>query len=688
MLIDVLIMTEQEAKNEIKNLSTRIRHLNEQYYLHDTSEVSDYEFDMMLEKLIALEHQFPALVLPDSPSQRVGGTITKNFNTIKHRYPMLSLGNTYSEEELIEFDNRVAKLLPEEQFEYTCELKFDGVALSLTYENGTLLRAVTRGDGVQGDEITQNAKTIRDVPLSIKGENIPALFEVRGEVFLTRQRFDELNQEIAADNIKREEAGKKPIKLLANPRNAASGTLKMQDSAVVAKRKLGFFAYSLVWDDMEITTHADALNQLEQWKFNVSDTYRQCADIQDVIAFIKDFESKRPAFPVETDGIVVKVNSFAQQETLGFTAKSPRWAIAYKYKAESASTILEEVTYQVGRTGAVTPVANLKPVQLAGTVVKRASLHNANEIERLDLYLGDTVYIEKGGEIIPKITGVNKAARKANAVKVEFITHCPDCGTRLVRKEGEAAYYCPNETGCPPQIKGRIEHFIQRKAMNVDSLGPETIEQLFEKGFLNNPGDLYKLTKEQLLSLERFGEKSADNILDGLEKSKEIAFPRVLFALGIRYVGATVAEKLAMHFKNIDAIIAADLETLVAVHEIGERIAESVVNYLANEQNLQVIESLKTAGLQFEMADDALPAEGEAVLEGKSFLVSGVFANFERDELKQLIKSKGGKVVSAVSGKLDYLIAGEKAGGSKLQKAEALAVKVISEEEFLSLLTE
>lgn len=681
-------MTEQEAQEQIKALSTRIRHLNEQYYLHDTSEVSDYEFDMMLEKLIALENQFPALVLPDSPSQRVGGTITKNFNAIKHRYPMLSLSNTYNEEELLEFDKRVAKLLPEEQFEYTCELKFDGVALSLTYENGTLLRAVTRGDGVQGDEITQNAKTIMDVPLSIKGANIPALFEVRGEVFLTRQRFDELNKEIEEENVKREEAGKKPIKLLANPRNAASGTLKMQDSAVVAKRKLGFFAYSLVWDDMDITTHADALHQLEQWKFNVSDTYKKCADIQEVIIFINAFESKRPAFPVETDGIVVKINSFAQQETLGFTAKSPRWAIAYKYKAESASTILEEVTYQVGRTGAVTPVANLQPVQLAGTVVKRASLHNANEIERLDLYLGDTVYIEKGGEIIPKITGVNTDLRKADAEKVDFITNCPDCTTQLERKEGEAAFYCPNETGCPTQIKGRIEHFIQRKAMDVDSLGPETIEQLYEKGFLKHPGDLYKLTKEQLLSLERFGEKSADNLLEGLEKSKEIAFPRVLFALGIRYVGATVAEKLAMHFKNIDAIIAADLETLIAVHEIGERIAESLVNYLSVEENRQVIESLKTAGLQFEMAEDALPAEGEAILEGKSFLVSGVFTNFEREELKQLIKSKGGKVVSAVSGKLDYLIAGEKAGGSKLKKAEALAVKVISEEEFLSLLAE
>jgi len=679
-------MTEKEAQDKIKSLSAKIHHLNEQYYLQDTSEVSDYEFDMLLEELVALEKEFPELALSDSPSKRVGGTVTKNFNTVKHRYPMLSLGNTYSEEELKEFDKRIAKLLPDEKFEYTCELKFDGVALSLTYENGSLLRAVTRGDGVQGDEITENAKTIMDIPLRIQGNDLPPTFEVRGEVFLTKQRFAELNKEIAAENQQREKEGKRPIKLLANPRNAASGTLKMQDSSVVAKRKLGFFAYSLVWDNMPIESHSDALKQLEEWKFNVSDTYKKCSDIEETITFIKDFEKKRADFPVETDGIVLKVNSFIQQEQLGFTAKSPRWAIAYKYKAESANTILKEVTYQVGRTGAVTPVANLEPVLLAGTTVKRASLHNANEVERLGLHLNDTVYIEKGGEIIPKITGVNLAARPENAEKIHFIEQCPDCGTQLERKEGEAAHYCPNVTGCPTQIKGRIEHFIQRKAMNVESLGPETIEQLYEKGYLKHPGDLYKLTKEQLLQLERFGEKSADNLLDGLEKSKEIAFPRVLFALGIRFVGATVAEKLAMHFKNIEALAKADVEALVAVYEIGERIAESLVSYFSIAQNREVIQSLKEEGLQFEIKEENIPSEEEAVLQGKTFLVSGVFSNFERDALKALIKQKGGKVLSAVSGNLDYLIAGEKAGGSKLKKAEALSIKVISEEEFLSLL--
>ena len=678
-------MKPEEARIEIVELTKKLNFYNTQYYQNDTSEVSDYEFDMLLERLISLEKEFPDFAYQDSPSKRVGGTITKAFNAVKHQYPMLSLGNTYSEEELFDFDKRVAKLL-EVPYEYTCELKFDGVALSLTYENGFLLRAVTRGDGVQGDEITENAKTIMDIPLKIEGENVPYLFEVRGEVFLTRKRFEELNLEIAKENEEREKAGKKAIRLLANPRNAASGTLKMQDSSVVAKRKLGFFAYSLIWENMSIQTHAEALELLATWKFNVSDTYKKCGEINEVVKYINDWEKKRKNFPVETDGIVVKVNDFIQQEELGYTAKSPRWAIAFKYKAESASTILKNVSFQVGRTGAVTPVANLEPVLLAGTTVKRASLHNANEIERLDLHLGDMVYIEKGGEIIPKITGVNTVLRKVDAQKVEFINDCPDCNTTLERKEGEAAHYCPNILGCPTQIKGRIEHFIQRKAMNVESLGPETIEQLYANDLLKHPGDLYKLTKEQLLELERFGEKSADNILEGLENSKKIAFPRVLFALGIRYVGATVAEKLAVFFKNIEALSKASLDELVAVHEIGERIAESLVAYFSDDQNLLVIDSLKSAGLQFEMLVEPEINEEDAVLAGKTFLVSGVFTNFERDELKSLIKSKGGKVLSAVSGNLDYLIAGDKAGGSKLKKAEALQVKVISEDEFVSLL--
>ncbi|MBT31294.1 MAG: DNA ligase (NAD(+)) LigA [Thalassobius sp.] len=678
-------MKSEEARIEIAELTKKINHYNTQYYQNDISEVSDYEFDMLLEKLISLEKDFPEFAYPDSPSKRVGGTVTKAFNSVKHQYPMLSLGNTYNEEELFDFDKRVEKLL-EEPYEYTCELKFDGVALSLTYENGLLLRAVTRGDGVQGDEVTENAKTIMNIPLSIEGENIPPMFEVRGEVFLTRKRFEQLNLEIATENQEREKAGKKPIKLLANPRNAASGTLKMQDSGVVAKRKLGFFAYSLIWDNMDVKTHAEALELLTNWKFNVSDSYKKCSEIKEVVNYINDWEKKRKNFPVETDGIVIKVNDFRQQEELGYTAKSPRWAIAYKYKAESASTILKSVSFQVGRTGAVTPVANLEPVLLAGTTVKRASLHNANEIERLGLHLGDMVYIEKGGEIIPKITGINTALRKGDAQVVEFISNCPDCNTPLIRKEGEAAHYCPNVLGCPTQIKGRIEHFIQRKAMNVESLGPETIEQLYANGLLKHPGDLYNLTKEQLMSLDRFGEKSADNILEGIQNSKSIAFPRVLFALGIRYVGATVAEKLAIHFKTIDALSKATLEELVAVHEIGERIAESLVAYFEDEQNILVINALKQAGLQFEMPEEPEVNEEEATLAGKSFLVSGVFANYERDELKSLIKSKGGKVLSAVSGNLDYLIAGDKAGGSKLKKAEALEVKIISEEEFVSLL--
>ncbi|MEM1136697.1 MAG: NAD-dependent DNA ligase LigA [Bacteroidota bacterium] len=680
-------MKPEEAEQEIAVLTKKINHYNTQYYQNDISEVTDYEFDMLLEKLIELEKSFPQFAFPDSPSKRVGGTITRAFNAVKHKSPMLSLGNTYSEEELFDFDKRIAKLLEEAPYDYTCELKFDGVALSLTYENGILLRAVTRGDGVQGDEITENAKTIMHIPLRVIGKNLPESFEVRGEVFLTKKRFDELNIEIDKENEQREKEGKSALRLLANPRNTASGTLKMQDSSVVAKRKLGFFAYTLIWDNMHLKTHAEALEQLTAWKFNVSDTYCKCKDIEEVLAYIGQWEKKRKHFPVETDGIVIKVNDFAQQASLGFTAKSPRWAIAYKYKAESAATTLQSVTFQVGRTGAVTPVANLAPVLLAGTTVKRASLHNANEIERLNLHLEDTVYIEKGGEIIPKITGVNETLRKENAVKVSFINNCPNCNTPLIRKEGEAAHYCPNITGCPTQIKGRIEHFIQRKAMNVESLGPETIEQLFKQELLNRPSDLYKLTKEQLLELDRFGEKSADNILEGLAQSKAIPFPRVLFALGIRYVGATVAEKLAAYFRTIEDLAGASLEELVAVHEIGDRIAESLVDFFSEEQNKLLVEELKAAGLQFELSKELLVKEEDAVLKGKTFLVSGVFVGIEREALKELIKSKGGKVLSGVSSKLDYLIAGDKAGGSKLKKAETLQVKVISETEFFDLLT-
>ncbi|MDW7691399.1 NAD-dependent DNA ligase LigA [Flammeovirgaceae bacterium SG7u.111] len=682
-------MTDKEAiKEEILSLSKKIDHYNTQYYQNDTSEISDYDFDMLIQRLVELEEKHPEYRLADSPTLRVGGAITKNFPTVRHKYRMLSLGNTYSAEDLDDFHNRIVKSIGD-SFEYICELKFDGVAISLWYENGILTKAVTRGDGVQGDDVTPNARTIQTIPLVVKGENIPEFFEVRGEVFMTKGAFQKINEGIAEENKEREVAGKKPLKLLANPRNAASGTLKMQDSSVVAKRKLACFCYSLMGDSLPYEGHGDALKQLEKWGFNVSDSYRRCKTLDEVKAFIAEWEEKRLDFPVETDGIVIKVDSFHQQEELGFTAKSPRWAIAYKYKAESASTTLNEVTYQVGRTGAVTPVANLQPVFLAGTTVKRASLHNANEVDRLDLHLGDMVYIEKGGEIIPKITGVNKTKRPLNAEKVLFIHECPACGTPLEQKEGEAAHYCPNILSCPPQVRGRVEHFIQRKAMDVDSIGPETIDQLFSTGLIAEPADLYSLNKEQLIStLERFKEKSAEKLLEGVEKSKTIAFPRVLFGLGIRYVGATVAEKLAMAFGSIDKLAAASFEELIAVDEIGDRIAESVIEYFGEERNLTHVEKLKQAGVQLEMQAGAVVEVTSDALAGKSFVVSGVFAEFSRDELKDTIKQFGGKVVSGVSSKVDFLVAGDKMGPAKLEKAEKLGVQIISEEEFKKMVSE
>jgi len=680
-------MDAQEAKREIERLSEQLHHYNYKYYQESESEISDYEFDMLLKKLEDLEAEYPQYKLPDSPTQRVGGGISKQFPTVKHRYPMLSLGNTYNEGELRDFHNRVVKAIGE-AVEYVCELKFDGVAISLTYEDGLLVRAVTRGDGVQGDDITLNAKTIKTIPLSVKAAGLPQSFEVRGEVFMTMDRFAAINQEIEEENERRQAEGKKPQRLLANPRNATSGTLKMQDSAVVAKRGLSCFAYSLMGAEIGLETHYDSLQALRQWRFHVSDTFRKCNSIEEVISFVQEWEEKRLNFPVETDGIVIKVNSLAQQAALGFTAKSPRWAIAYKYKAQEASTTLLSVAYQVGRTGAVTPVANLKAVPLAGTTVKRATLHNADELERLDLHEGDTVYIEKGGDIIPKITRVNKGLRVAGAEQVRFISKCPACGTELVRREGEAAHYCPNAAGCPPQLRGRVEHFIQRKAMDVDSLGPETIEQLFEKGLIAQPADLYGLTKQDLLQLERFGEKSAENLLKGLEQSKGVPFPRVLFALGIRYVGETVAEKLAEHFGEIDALKTANMEALVAVHEIGERIAESVTQYFAQAENLAHLEKLKAAGLQLKMPEGTASTEPvpSAAFTGKTFVISGTFQQYGRDELKKLIKNKGGKVASSVSGKTDYLVAGENMGPAKLEKAEKLGISMLSEAQIAEML--
>ncbi|MGE0773117.1 MAG: NAD-dependent DNA ligase LigA [Cyclobacteriaceae bacterium] len=664
-------MTKAEAQKEIKKLTEQINHHNELYYQKHTSVISDFEFDQLLQRLADLEREFPELKDPDSPSQRVGGTITKIFETVTHRYPMLSLGNTYSDEELLEFDKRVAKALGAEPYEYFCELKFDGVSISLTYENGRLTTGVTRGDGVRGDNVTSNAKTIRSLPLKLKPNGIPAHFEVRGEVFLPRSVFKQINKE-------REDIGEE---VYANARNTASGTLKMQDSTEVARRKLDCYVYYLLGEDLDVDSQSQALAQLEKWGFHVSPTYRLCKNIQEVFQYIKDWETKRLDLPLDTDGVVIKVNSFAQQEQLGYTAKSPRWAIAYKYKAESQSTRLKSITYQVGRTGAITPVAELEPILLSGTTVKRASLHNANEIERLDLREGDYVFVEKGGEIIPKVTGVDLAQRKTKAKPIQYITKCPECGTKLIRQEGEAAHYCPNDQGCPPQITGRIEHFIQRKAMDIDSLGERTIQMLYEKGLVKSPADLYDLTREHIMELEGFKDLSTQNLLKGIEASKEAPFEAVLFALGIRYVGKTVAEKVARHFKSIDNIAGASYEKLLEAPEVGEKIAQSILAFFDNKDHQKEIARLKKAGLQFTVVEKENSRQSDK-LDNKSFVVSGVFENYERDELKEVILSHGGRVLSAVSGQVDYLLAGENMGPAKKEKATKLGVKIITEEEF------
>lgn len=667
-------MTAEQAAREIRKLTDAINRHNELYYQENRTEISDYEFDQLLENLAALEKQFPELKHPDSPTQRVGGTITKEFATVYHRYPMLSLGNTYSKEELQEFDSRIRRALGDEPYEYFCELKFDGVSISLSYESGRLVRGVTRGDGVRGDDVTANIKTIRNIPLSIKG-NVPSAFEVRGEVFLPKNVFAALNRE-------REDIGEERY---ANARNTASGTLKMQDSGEVARRKLDCFVYSLLGDDLDADSHEEGIHHLEKWRFNVSATYRKCATLEEVLEYISHWDGRRHELPLETDGVVIKINNLSQQERLGFTAKSPRWAIAYKYKPESLSTRLKSITYQVGRTGAVTPVAELEPVFLAGTTVKRASLHNANEIARLDLRVGDYVYVEKGGEIIPKVTGVDLSRRPKGTKPVSYIENCPECGTRLVRQEGEAAHYCPNMNGCPPQITGRIEHFIERKAMDIDSLGERTIQQLYQMGLVTSPADLYDLDREDILKLEGFKELSTTKLLQGVEQSKSAPFENVLFALGIRYVGKTVAAKLAVHFKNIENLQSADHEALLAAPEVGEKIAQSVFTYFREPENIREIGRLRQAGLSFAI-DEKIPKQVSNKLGNKSFVVSGVFRNYERDELKELIVSNGGRVLSAVSGKLDYLLAGENMGPSKLEKAKKNGITIITEEEFESLL--
>ena len=668
-------MSASEAELRINELTNKVNYHNDLYYQKSNPEISDYEFDQLLDQLNTLERQFPELKFPDSPTQRVGGTITKEFENVAHQYPMLSLGNTYSIEELKEFDARVAKGLDGDPFEYFCELKFDGVSISIIYENGFLTKAITRGDGVRGDDVTANVKTIRSIPLRISAKDIPVKFEVRGEIFLSKIAFAKLNKE-------REDIGEETY---ANARNTASGSIKMQDSREVAKRKLDCYLYYLLGENLGVDTHEQSIAKLVAWGFNVSPTYKKCKTIEEVKEYIDSWENERAQLPLDTDGVVIKVNDLEQQQQLGFTAKIPRWAIAFKYKAQSLSTRLNNIVYQVGRTGAITPVAELEPIQLAGTTVKRASLHNANEISRLDLRVGDYVFVEKGGEIIPKVTSVDLSQRKSGSSPVSYITQCPECGTELVRVEGEANHYCPNDKGCPPQIKGKIEHFIQRKAMDIDSLGEKTIAQLFELNLIKTPADLYDLTKENLAKLDGFKELSINNLLSGIEKSKQVPFESVLFAIGIRYVGKTVAEKLAKHFKTMDALMVANDEALLAAPEVGEKIAQSVVSFFNNEENKKEIERLKNAGLQMESSKQE-PEKLSNILDAKTFVISGVFQKYERDQLKDIIIANGGKVLSSISGKLNYLLAGENMGPAKLEKAEKLGVKIISEEEFERML--
>jgi len=669
-------MTFTEAQAQIEALSTELKQHNYNYYVLAQPSISDQDFDQKLALLAALEKHYPELLDPDSPTQKVGGEITKTFQTVPHTWPMLSLGNTYNEQDLLDFDQRIQKAIGS-NFEYVVELKFDGLSISLAYENGKLTRAVTRGDGTKGDDVTNNIKTIHAIPHQLKANNYPDQFEIRGEVFMHKKAFERLNQE-RLDNGE---------VTYANPRNFASGTVKLQDSAEVAKRPLDCFLYFFYAHKNQFKTHWESLQTVKSWGFPVCGHTALCSNMQEVLAFIKTWETERFKLSYDIDGIVLKVNSFAQQEELGFTAKSPRWAISYKYKAASAQTVLESVGYQVGRTGAVTPVAHLKPVLLAGTTVKRATLHNANEIARLDLYEGDTVYVEKGGEIIPKITGVNEALRNINAKPVVYATNCPRCGTFLVRKEGEVAYYCPNDEGCPPQIVGKIQHFIGRKAMNIDGLGDETIENFYKRGFVHHISDLYELKSRvnDLRTLERFGEKSITNMISGIEQSKEMPFEKVLFGLGIRFVGETVARKLARYFKTIEALQHASFEELILVDEIGDRIAESLIEYFLVPQHLEQIEKLKNAGLQFSIKEEINVLQSEK-LTGKSFIISGVFEQFSREELKQMIEENGGKILGSISPKLSYLVAGDNMGPSKLEKAQKLNIPMITELELVAMI--
>lgn len=701
-------MTPTEAQHKIEELSKLIEQHNDNYYVLDNPTISDYDFDQLLEELMALEKQFPEFLSENSPSQRVGGQITKNFQSVKHQYAMLSLSNSYNQEDLLDFDRRVKEGLgldavsssevendskpqtslfddpfldsarndikTKNEIDYVCELKFDGLSISLIYEDGQLKQAITRGDGVQGDDVTTNAKTIKSIPLKLKG-HYPAKFEIRGEVFMPRPVFDAINKE-------REEIGDA---LMANPRNAASGSMKMQDSAQVAKRKLDCFLYYVLGDGLPHQSHFDNMHAAKSWGFKISEDAKLCSGINEVIDFINYWDKKRFDLPYDIDGIVIKVNNYNQQQNLGFTAKSPRWAIAYKFKAEQVSTELLSIAYQVGRTGAITPVANLQPVALGGTTVKRASLHNADIIEKLDVRVGDFVFVEKGGEIIPKIIGVDLTRRKPNTEPTQYISHCPECNTELKRDEGEANHYCPNENECPPQVIGKMDHFVSRKAMNIDSLGGETLVQLYNAGLVKNIADLYDLKKEQILPLERMAEKSANNLIEGLEASKQVPFERVLYAIGIRHVGETTAKKIAKKVKSLDVLIHSTKEELLAIDEVGEIIAISIADFFANQKNKDIILRLKQAGLQFELSEEQQQG-GSDKLKDLTFVISGVFAKHSREQYKDMIELHGGKNSGSISKKTSYVLAGDNMGPEKLKKAESLGIKLINEDEFLEML--
>lgn len=668
-------MKQAEAKNRIEKLRKEIEDHNNNYYVLNKPVISDFEYDLLLNELDTLEKRFPEFITGDSPTNRVGSDITKEFIQYEHQYPMLSLGNTYNEEELKEFDSRIRKTITE-PVEYVCELKFDGASISITYRNGNLFRALTRGDGSKGDDVTSNVKTIRNIPLKINDKKIPDEFVIRGEILMPRAVFDRLNSERTA-------AGILPF---ANPRNAAAGTLKLLDPKIVSSRTLDCMVYFLLSGDLPHADHYSNLREALAWGFNVPDSIKLCTTLEEVFKFISYWDSERKQLPYDIDGVVIKVNSLRQQDILGFTAKSPRWAISYKYKAEQATTRLFSVTFQVGRTGNITPVANLDPVLLSGSTVRRATLHNADQIALLDLHLNDMVYVEKGGEIIPKIVGVDHSFRNEESKKIEFITHCPECGTLLIKNEGEANHFCPNYLHCPPQIKGRIEHFISRKAMDIDGLGEETIDLLFSKKIIRNIADLYDLQAEQLVPLERLGEKSAANIIKSIRESINTPYHRVLFALGIRHVGETVAKTIAKEFNNIDDLIIADIDKLTAVREIGPKIAASIKAYFADAENLEIVQRLRLIGIRFN--EEKTESKTGTILEGKTIVISGVFVNHTRDEYKDIIERNGGKNTSSVSGSTSFILAGGNMGESKREKANELGVPLITETEFLRLIGE